>query len=333
MVKRAVAALMIAAAGLPVAACGAHHDGVRPWPTTPGRATAGALPPPGRVTAHIYLRHRPTGVTFGHGRLWVTADDGTVTAVDPATNRPVRTDAVGRWPIQVAFEPRALWVANSDDDTVTRLDPPSGRRMRTIRVGTQPVGVAAAGGRLWVANGLGETITRVDTRRGTVAATIPVGPTPADLRALAIGDGAVWVTVRDALVRLDPRTDRVVARIVVHSPAGAAAGGGSVWVSNADDGTLTRIDARTNQVVARVRVGATPAGVALAGGFAWVVNNGEGTVSQVDTASNRVVARIPVTPHAYDLTAGAGAVWIQSFADSSVYRIEPARARLGRGAV
>jgi YVTN family beta-propeller protein len=332
VVKRAAAALVIAAVGIPVAACGARHDGVRAWPTTPGRSTGAPLPPPGRVTAHIHLRHRPTGVTFGHGRLWVTADDGTVTAVDPATNRPLRTDAVGRWPVQVAFEPDALWVANSDDDTITRLDPPSGRRLRTIHVGPHPEGVAAAGGRLWVANGLDDTVTRIDTRRGTVAATIPVGPAPADLRVLALGDGAVWVTVRDALVRLDPRTDRVVARIIVHSPAGAAAGGGSVWVSNADDGTLTRIDARTNRVVTRVRVGVTPASVALAGGFAWVVNNGEGTVSQVDTATNRVVARIPVTAHAYDLTAGAGAVWIQSYADSSVFRIEPAPEHLGRGA-
>jgi YVTN family beta-propeller protein len=332
VIKRAVAALLLAAT-VPASGCGARHDGARAWPTTAGRDFSAPLPPPGRITARIYLRHRPTGVTFGRGRLWVTGDDATVTAVDPATDRPVETAAVGRWPLEVAFEPHALWVANSDDDTVTRLDPPSGRRVRTIRVGLHPVGVAAAGGQLWVANGFDDTVTRIDTRRGTVAATIPVGPAPINLRAMTMGDGAVWVTVRDALVRLDPRTDRIAARIVVHSPAGAAAAGGSVWVSDAEDGMLTRIDARTNRTVARVPVGAEPTSVALAGGFAWVVNSGEGTVSQVDTLTNRLVGTIPVGVHPYDLSAGAGAVWIQSYGDSSVYRVEPTPAWLGGAGV
>jgi YVTN family beta-propeller protein len=329
VVKRAAVAALLFAAAVPAAGCGARHSAVPAYPTTPGRDTGRPLPPPARVTARIHLRHRPTGVTFGRGRLWVTADDGTVTAVDPATDRPVHTTAVGRWPLQVAFEPHALWVANSDDDTVTRLDPPGDRAVQTIHVGVHPVGVAAADGQLWVANGFDETVTRIDTRRHAVAATIPVGPAPLDLRSMAVGAGAVWVTVQDALVRIDPRTDRIAARILVHSPAGTAVGGGSVWVSNADDGTVSRIDARTNRVVARVPVGAAPTTVAVAAGFVWVVNSGEDTVSQIDASDNRVVARIPAGAHVYDLTAGDGAVWLQSYGDSAVYRIQPQPPRLG----
>ena len=214
-------------------------------------------------------------------------------------------------------------MANSDDDTVTRLDPPGDRAVQTIHVGTHPVGVAAADGQLWVANGFDDTVTRIDTRRHAVAATIPVGPAPMALRSMAVGAGAVWVTVQDALVRIDPRTDRIAARILVHSPAGTAVGDGSVWVSNADDDTLTRIDARSNRVVARVGVGLAPTSVAVAAGFVWVVNSGEDTVSQIDVSDNRVVARIPAGAHAYDLTAGDGAVWMQSYGDSTVYRIQP----------
>jgi len=40
-----------------------------------------------------------------------------------------------------------------------------------------------------------------------------------------------------------------------NAPCGASAGFGSVWVANDGSGTLVRIDPRTNRVVGRVRVG------------------------------------------------------------------------------
>ena len=40
-----------------------------------------------------------------------------------------------------------------------------------------------------------------------------------------------------------------------NAPCGASGGFGSVWVANDGSGTLVRIDPRTNRVVGRVRVG------------------------------------------------------------------------------
>ena len=51
---------------------------------------------------------------------------------------------------------------------------------------------------------------------------------------------------------------------------GLAVGGGSVWVTNHCDGTVSRIDPRTNSVVATIATGYFPKWLAVSDGFAWV---------------------------------------------------------------
>ena len=76
-------------------------------------------------------------------------------------------------------------------------------------------------------------------------------------------DRAVW--------RIDPETEEPEAIIPVGKrPWELTTGAGSVWLTDADAGTVTRIDPRTNEVVARIKVGYKPHGVAVAGGFVWV---------------------------------------------------------------
>src|SRR5207253_3985933 len=66
--------------------------------------------------------------------------------------------------------------------------------------------------------------------------TIRVGNAPYNVAA---GFGSVWVTVSGELVRLDPATGAVLARISVGGrPWGVAVGEGAVWVGNWTDGTV-----------------------------------------------------------------------------------------------
>ncbi len=51
--------------------------------------------------------------------------------------------------------------------------------------------VAVGSGAVWVADDQGGTVSRIDPRTGRVI-TFPVGPYP---RNIAVGEGAVWVTV------------------------------------------------------------------------------------------------------------------------------------------
>ncbi len=93
------------------------------------------------------------------------------------------------------------------------------------------------------------------------------------LSSLASGFGAVWTAdpIRNEVLRIDPGTRRVVARIPVGGEARVATGAGAVWAIagdlqyGGDQGPirLLRIDPETDRVVARIPM-RTPAGAPFA---------------------------------------------------------------------
>jgi YVTN family beta-propeller protein len=60
------------------------------------------------------------------------------------------TIPVGRSPGAIAVAADAVWVANGGDGTVSRIDPDTDRVAATVRVGGSPQGIALAAGRVWV---------------------------------------------------------------------------------------------------------------------------------------------------------------------------------------
>jgi YVTN family beta-propeller protein len=125
------------------------------------------------------------------------------------------------------------------------------------------------------------------------------------------------------VARIDPETNRLAGRPVRTgaSPQSLAVGGGSLWVANHDERTVTRIDLASGKVVADIPVPSEPHRVAWGAGAAWVGNWHDNSVSRIDPQTNRVVASpIPIGPHhAGNLVVGAGSVWV-----TSDYRMDPA---------
>jgi virginiamycin B lyase len=129
----------------------------------------------------------------------------------------------------------------------------------------------------------------------------------------------------------------VVATIAVDAgPTQVTVAGGAVWVGGWDSGRLVRVDPATNRVVARIPVGRpqqSPIAIAATPQAVWVVDFGDARVLRVDLASNRVVARIPVRGGAGGIAAGAGGVWVTSGEGGDqqhgwVQRIDPSRNRI-----
>lgn len=215
----------------------------------------------------------------------------------------------------------------------TTTAPPTGAVARVG--GTGPVDDVAVGpGAVWAVTGV--TVTRFDPSTGrptaTVAAAATRGPPP--LVGVTTGPGAVWVAAMgQQLLRVDPETARVVARLPVAPSAPVAVGAGGVWVACYDPdggGRLVRVDPASNRVVASVKlpkvgngVGAGPAGV-------WVRGVG-GPVWRVDPAANRVVAAVAVPgmgERAGSVAVTRGAVWVSDPDGAAVVRIDPRRNRL-----
>jgi YVTN family beta-propeller protein len=136
------------------------------------------------------------------------------------------------------------------------------------------------------------------------------------------------------VTRIDPHTNRPTGRPVRTgaSPQSLAVGGGSLWVANHDDRTVTRIDLASGKVVANIPVPSEPHRVAYGAGATWVGNWHDNSVSRIDLATNRVVGSpIPIgAHHAGNLAVGAGELWVTSdyrtnaaAEDMAVVRIDP----------
>jgi YVTN family beta-propeller protein len=152
---------------------------------------------------------------------------------------------------------------------------------------------------------------------------ITVGHAPA---AVASGDDAVWVTNADenSVSKIDPATNTVRQTISVgDAPSGIAVGGGAIWVANGFDGTLSRISPDTNNVVQTTHVGNGPAGVAYGAGAVWVTNTVDGTVSKVDPGSGRVTRTIPVASGVSAIAYGLNEIWVASPPTGAVLAVDP----------
>jgi streptogramin lyase len=131
------------------------------------------------------------------------------------------------------------------------------------------------------------------------------------------GFGSAWAfdAVDDALLRLDPATGRVTARIGVRAGIALRVGSDAVWVSEGVN-DLVRIDPRTNRVVARIPLerGAFSGGVPLPiGNVVWVV--GEQRALRIDARTNRMTKAITVAHSGYAVRGGAvldGDLWLAS---------------------
>ena len=111
------------------------------------------------------------------------------------------------------------------------------------------------------------------------------------------------------------------------TPGAVASGGGSLWVADADRGSVMRIDARSRERLRTIRVGREPSGIAVAGEGVWVANRQDGTLSVISTRTNEVVRTTRAGRSVDGVCAGAGAVWTASPVDHAVLRFSAATGR------
>ena len=133
-----------------------------------------------------------------------------------------------------------------------------------------------------------------------------------------IGENAVGV--------IDPESGLITERYGVGgSPSAVVEGGGSVWVANAADGTVTRVDREPDRSAATrttITVGGKPAALAFGSGSLWVADSDSRSVVQVDPTTNRLRPPLEVGNAPRALAVTAGAVWVASGVDARIQRID-----------
>jgi streptogramin lyase len=281
-------------------------------------AAAGESP---KVVARIETGLSPAGAVSAFGAVWVANDlAGTLTRIDPATNRVTRRIRLKPGLFSVARGFDALWVVNYERNSLSRVDPSSGR-VRTLRVGAVPFDVVAAFGRVWVTAWQSGTLVAVDPHTMRVVRRIRVGPRPTGLcarrRALWVGFGRTAT----AIARVNPKTARIErVPVGVRAPSWFAAGTRDLWIQ-AGDHVLVRVDLSTRRVRARVSFGRTLAqGAVGPDGLLWVPDKEQSLVYRLDPATGRVVDSFDAGAGAFFAIRANGSMWVASYAGDDVWR-------------
>jgi DNA-binding beta-propeller fold protein YncE len=242
----------------------------------------------------------PTGLAVARRAVWVVnGNAGSVSKIDVARGEQDGDATViedgTRGGDSIAAGDDKVWTAILDGG-VMALDAADGEVYEPIDLpgGAVALELALGAGGLWVLDDDGR-VTRVDPASGEPGEPVKVGARllePQDGQ-LAVGEGAVWVALveQDTVVRIDPRSRRLLRIPVPPGIAGdIAAGAGYVWLVD-EDGRLVRIDPRTRDLVP------SP----LVSRFSGATDGGE----------------------ANDLTAGEGALFIADFDRNTVTRVAP----------
>ena len=147
---------------------------------------------------------------------------------------------------------------------------------------------------------------------------------------VAITEDAVWVgsTGPDAVHRIDPNTNRRIARVLLSGKpcAGLAADSGSLWVPLCGAvQSLAKIDLKSNRLttfaVGRVQA---EGGIAAGAGAVWLIVDPQGTLVRIDPATGAILKTIQVPPGSFNPYFSGGQVWVTRAEGSEITRVDAA---------
>jgi YVTN family beta-propeller protein len=276
-----------------------------------------ALPDPGIAGAR-WGYHWKVGSAFGHQVIYTTGNSWSFTG----TNMRFPAEGI-----------TIIVISNDDQNDVVGV---------ATHVAATLFGASAASPSQAIA-------PAVAPARAIVAAiNVPAG------FGIAASPNAIWVpgppsppaqVDSGSVVRIDPRTNRVVATVRINDPAGlansdpaitfVAVGDGQVWITYRVRNSVDRIDPARNRVVARIPVGIHPFGLAIAGHTLWTDNSYEdpgvvnNTIVKVDLRTQKVVARITnaqthIGQPYLELHATPTALWFTDWGSGTLKRLDSA---------
>jgi streptogramin lyase len=166
--------------------------------------------------------------------------------------------------------------------------------LAVIPTGTGPNELAATVDAVWVENHRSGFLSRIDPIQNAEVAQLKNVSIHCDVAA---GGGSVWATQASSsqATKVDPASGEVTGKISLRDACGVAADDTDLWVVSPGMGAVARYDPQSTEKRATVAVGAMPFFVAIGPEAVWVAGEADGgTLWRVDPATNTVVASIPV---------------------------------------
>jgi len=301
-------------------------------------AVARADPPPSGTIVGAIPVSTPRDVEGGFGSIWVANGPGrTVTRIDPSTDAVLAVISVPDPASVLAAGAGAIWLTSFPGNSLTRIDPTTNTATGTVSLapgGLGPVGITVYDGSVWVANHQGNptgSIAKIDPATMNVVDVILIGDQSfAGPNWLAAADGSIWTDVPNinAVVRIDPTTDAVLATIPDKGVCGAlAASDTAVWVAGGGGpGCLpgiTRIDPMSNTVTGMFNAGGQTNSLALDENTLWYGTSISNFLGRIDTDRSTIVGQLKLPGAAFGLAAAYGYVWATDRDDGLLLKIQP----------
>jgi streptogramin lyase len=250
-----------------------------------------------------------------------------------ASARDLKGD--GPTSLAVAFE--SLWIGMGNGDVVRR-EPRTGRVQARLRGSATGFvhDLVATKGAVWVVR---DGLTRIDPRTN-VARDVPGVPS-ATAFAISAGARALWVvdSRSNAILRVDPKRVRVVARIRLRGHAWGIAAGRAVVVAVSVPAAavqtgpkgprlLRRIDPVTNRLAPPLTRLGCDAGIAVGDRAVWTLDVCTTVLARRDAATLRVVLQRKFAAVSQTPVLAFGSIWLAS--RGGVLRVDPATLRIVR---
>jgi YVTN family beta-propeller protein len=201
------------------------------------------------------------------GAVWAIGRPGWVYRLDQTTGDVLTRRTLGA--SRIATGEGEVWIIDDHGDLV-RLDHQTGKALERINVSQSPSSTG-----LWASS-------------------------------MTVGEGAVWMTDYDgAVVRADQHMGAWPRIFVEPGVDSIAAGAGAVWAASSKRGIVLRIDPKTNKVTARIKVGNTPRALAVGGGRVWIAVSGSADAAPAGgLRSDSEVTALTAPPCGRVLTGG-----------------------------
>jgi len=318
--------------------CNPIASGAAPSSSAPSsRGVAGAGSGTATVRRVSGLK-KPYGVAVGSGSVWVTEyEQGYLNRIDPATDRVVARVHVGPHASHVLIQDGFAWVLDDLGSALIRINVGSNRVIDQTPLqggfNMRPSDLAGGAGSLWVTMGsnaftsAGKSLPSELLRIDTATSAVTVIPIDGVASGVAVGGGAVWVSSilvePTSIFRIDPATNRVVARIETgHAVSGPLAFGDSaLWVAN-NDGYLTRIDSRSNKVIGNFELGSPEWAAMLAvGKDLWISAPLDNILARFDPTIGAVASTVRAGGRPQVFALLGSDIWVANYVDGTVAKL------------
>jgi streptogramin lyase len=120
------------------------------YPPPTGTSVIWRIDPTSGSAKSIAVPFAPISVAVGENALWSVGTNGAVARLDGRGRIGQVIEATERGATQVTVGLHAVWILNPILGTVTRIDPQTNRVAATIEVGQGTTGIAVGEGSVWV---------------------------------------------------------------------------------------------------------------------------------------------------------------------------------------